>query len=1088
MAQRNYTSGFLSLALLGGIAATLPDCASDRPGAETRSDPTEQQQLADEETSARARALVDELTRDYAGHLPTAAASELAAREHGWRATSFGLALASADTEMGPRPEQPTRVRDRTSGMELRLRLSQGADAAPPVAMVDGLAVYLGAGPSSADLIRRLHPAGIEDFFYFASRPAEETVRYALDVTAVAGLRLVGGGLELLDAGGAPRLRVTPPYLVDATGSVHNAELQIEGCRYDDSSAPPWGRKPTAPGAASCNLAVSWAQVKAHYPVLLDPQWETTQHLVTARKNHTATLLDPDAEASLVLIVGGLGAGNNALQTVELYHPLSRTFALTGPLTFPRAEHTATSLTTVAPSGGRPVLVAGGRSAANTPVNAAAMFEVYDPDSGTFSSGPAGSGRWAHTATLVDNDKVVVLGGKRPSPSKVCEFYQYVDGGADSVTPCADMTTERAYHTASLLPSGAVLLAGGVTIGGVATNGARVFDPANETYLAVQTLGGAGTDMLVSRMRHTAVQVPVSNNGEIAIIFTGGSNADDGSPTQTFRQNSDIYRDVTTPSTKRGFDLQGSPVTMAKPRADHSATTLPGGAVVLAGGRDANGPLADVELATFDELAPSDPIVYTPLPAMANARFAHAALLVNAGLSDPNNFPATTGGQAVLVSAGASAGGAIDAAEVLVWTNGDPCFFDEECLSGICADAPIPGDPNRKVCCNDRCDEECFSCSGALSVAADGVCAPIIDDYALPTKCIDGGTDQTLGEDDVEVHTACNGLGQVKVTGTTVCTPNTCNGSGTACATTCSTDADCSDSGWCDTSGGQGGSGGAGGAGGGGSGVGECAPKQIPGTPCGGGNECQSPGLCVDGVCCNEVCDGQCEACNVEGKLGSCDRIGDDNNPASPVGTRPACEGAGTSCALKCVGGLTCEWPSAAASEPDPAVCACDDQGCAETHVVCDELGSSDTVVNSCDGHLCASATECAAACETDADCTLDYVCDTELLTCRQLTGPDCDGDHTLRIPAADDQDCSPYRCDGSLCLSKCSSVDDCVSPNVCSVDGVCVASIDEPTAASCSCELPGNSSPDGWRWALATLGLALARRLRRPRSAPRHP
>ena len=123
---------------------------------------------------------------------------------------------------------------------------------------------------------------------------------------------------------------------------------------------------------------------------------------------------------------------------------------------------------------------------------------------------------------------------------------------------------------------------------------------------------------------------------------------------------------------------------------------------------------------------------------------------------------------------------------------------------------------------------------------------------------------------------------------------------GTACATTCSTDADCSDSGWCDTSGGgQGGSGGTGGAGGaggqGGSGnAGECAPKKIPGTPCGGNNECQSPGLCVDGVCCDQLCEGQCEACNQVGKLGSCERVGDDNNPADPVAPRPACEGAGT--------------------------------------------------------------------------------------------------------------------------------------------------------------------------------------------------
>ena len=149
---------------------------------------------------------------------------------------------------------------------------------------------------------------------------------------------------------------------------------------------------------------------------------------------------------------------------------------------------------------------------------------------------------------------------------------------------------------------------------------------------------------------------------------------------------------------------------------------------------------------------------------MTDARYAHR-LCCERPQRAPNS-PSTTGGKAVLVIGGA--GGAIDGAEVLVRTDGEPCVLDEECLSGICAAAPTLADPGRQVCCNDRCDEECFSCSGEPNVpASDRVFAAPIDDHALPTTLIPCGTDQT-GEDDVEVHTACDGTGQVKVTGTTV--------------------------------------------------------------------------------------------------------------------------------------------------------------------------------------------------------------------------------------------------------------------------------------------------------------------------------
>src|SRR5215468_7265535 len=42
---------------------------------------------------------------------------------------------------------------------------------------------------------------------------------------------------------------------------------------------------------------------------------------------------------------------------------------------------------------------------------------------------------------------------------------------------------------------------------------------------------------------------------------------------------------------------------------------------------------------------------------------------------------------------------------------------------------------------------------------------------------------------------------------------------------------------------------------------------RLLGQACGMGTQCES-GFCIDGVCCDRACDGQCEACDV--KAGHC--------------------------------------------------------------------------------------------------------------------------------------------------------------------------------------------------------------------------
>lgn len=116
----------------------------------------------------------------------------------------------------------------------------------------------------------------------------------------------------------------------------------------------------------------------------------------------TATLLNDGR----VLIVGGL----NALLDAELYDPSSGLFTSTGQTLQPHGYGATATLL----SGGR-VLVVGGFAAAGYPSVANSGAEIYDPSKGAFASAGAMSvDRNYHTATLLNDGRVLVAGGYPP--------------------------------------------------------------------------------------------------------------------------------------------------------------------------------------------------------------------------------------------------------------------------------------------------------------------------------------------------------------------------------------------------------------------------------------------------------------------------------------------------------------------------------------------------------------------------------------------------------------------------------------------------------------------------------------------------
>lgn len=231
-----------------------------------------------------------------------------------------------------------------------------------------------------------------------------------------------------------------------------------------------------------------------------------------------------------------------------------------------RAAHTATLL-----NNGK-VLIAGGFTGDENSLSGA---EIFDPATKTFSSaGKMSVSRVSHSATLLPDGRVLIAGGYNGGYLDSAEIF---DPKTGRFAPTGKMTLPRSAHIAVLLENGKVLLAGGVGTGWTFLSDAEIYDPSTETF----TKTG---NMTTARESHTAILL---KDGKV--LITGGHRGR--------RPDVVIYRSAEIYDPSMGSFSAAADLTVR--RHKHDAVLLADGWVLIVGGsdeRDSRGAYASVEI------------------------------------------------------------------------------------------------------------------------------------------------------------------------------------------------------------------------------------------------------------------------------------------------------------------------------------------------------------------------------------------------------------------------------------------------------------------------------------------------------------
>ena len=324
-------------------------------------------------------------------------------------------------------------------------------------------------------------------------------------------------------------------------------------------SSSPFGlrRRPRATGG------LLWALLLAFALTLAASATASAREPLFSKLASEPTTLRVGADSAVLpggeLLITGGEAGGGLAGSAEAFDPTTRHFQGLG--SSPAVERARAMAATLADG---EVLIAGGVGVERDGFGrrlALKSAELFDPVTGTFQAipGELHTVRSGATATLLPNGKVLIAGGEaNETPLASAELF---DPGTDPSTGTfetlpSEMTVSRTLPTASALPSGDVIIAGGVHAA-KALETAELFDPTNGTFAPLPA------HMYVGRAGGVSVTLPGGN-----ILLAGGTA---GSSTEIF-----------DPETQAFERVSGE---MTGPRQQFVGAALPDGGVMLGAGQ-----------------------------------------------------------------------------------------------------------------------------------------------------------------------------------------------------------------------------------------------------------------------------------------------------------------------------------------------------------------------------------------------------------------------------------------------------------------------------------------------------------------------
>ncbi|WP_405761025.1 Kelch repeat-containing protein [Streptomyces sp. NBC_00045] len=317
-----------------------------------------------------------------------------------------------------------------------------------------------------------------------------------------------------------------------------------------------------------------------------------------------------------VMIAGGSDDRLTAQDGAALFDPRVGAWTGAAPLREARGMHSTTVL-----ADGRVLVVGGCGGPVSYPARALDSAEVYDPVERSWSdAGRMGQARCGHSATRLPDGRVLVAGGtatRSPDSERSLTSAEVFDPVSGRWTPTGPMSDARSFHPAVALTGGGVLVAGGWAAtgrnwrGGVGLAYCERYDPATGRWTPTG-------DFVEARAGHRLTAL-----ADGTVLATGGGDPDGGTQGRL-----DPYSRATTERYDPATGAWSREADMPRGRSLHHAVRLPTGEVLVMGGtNDIFGEAGYRSAARYDPRFGT----WSEWPGMAVGRISFAATLLADG-------------------------------------------------------------------------------------------------------------------------------------------------------------------------------------------------------------------------------------------------------------------------------------------------------------------------------------------------------------------------------------------------------------------------------------------------------------------------